>query len=326
MCVWLCVFLLQVWGRVSALNLGKGLWKSECESHSLERWRWTVFETTAAGTVSITFCSPCFLSKSFDFPRGRLDKIRFKLISDDIALGDPGYSPQSQFLEFFFHAIPDVPSGKPRLLYGKSSCSLNLNKYLVYNWSTFDTYMIVYAISINTTQSQQSLRWTRSPLPSRTRIPSLPGHLDGAKLPQIAPNCPSSNRSSDDKSLDLGCYPFFQSNSKTKLSSCRMLQVISSLNLFMQFYIYIYMYDVFMHYIIIYLHTYITYHYMTVCLVTSTLFVLKSPFFLALFTFNRFHRWIGVRENLQEISWNFPWNMRFLDTFPWTRPLNSIAQ
>ena len=140
---------------------------------------------------------------------------------------------------------------------------------------------------------------------------------------QIAPNCPSSNRSSDDKSLDLGCYPFFQSNSKTKLSSCRMLQVISSLNLFMQFYIYIYiyMYDVFMHYIIIYLHTYITYHYMTVCLVTSTLFVLKSPFFLALFTFNRFHRWIGVRENLQEISWNFPWNMRFLDTFPWTRPL-----
>ena len=187
MCVWLCVFLLQVWGRVSVLNLGKGLWKSECESHSLERWRWTVFEATAAGTVSITFCNPCFLSKSFDFPRERLDKSRFKPISDDIALGDPGYSPQSQFLEFFFHAIPDVPSGKPRLLYGKSSCSLNLNKYLIYKWSTFDTYMIVYAISINTTQSQQSLRWTRSLLPSRTRIPSLPGHLDGAKLPQIAP-------------------------------------------------------------------------------------------------------------------------------------------
>ena len=113
-CVIVCVFLLQVWGRVSVLNLGKGLWKSECESHSLERWRWTVFETTAAGTVSITFCNPCFLSKSFDFPRERLDKIRFKLISDDIALGDPSYSPQSQFLEFFFHAIPDVPSGKPR--------------------------------------------------------------------------------------------------------------------------------------------------------------------------------------------------------------------
>ena len=54
-------------------------------------------------------------------------------------------------------------------------------------------------------------------------------------------------------------------------------------------------------------------------------FVVKSPFFLALFTFNRFHRWIGVMENLQEISWNFPWNMRFLDTFP-CRPLNSIAQ
>ena len=236
MCVWLCVFLLQVWGRVSALNLGKGLWKSECESHSLERWRWTVFETTAAGTVSITFCSPCFLSKSFDFPRGRLDKIRFKLISDDIALGDPGYSPQSQFLEFFFHAIPDVPSGKPRLLYGKSSCSLNLNKYLVYKWSTFDTYMIVYAISINTTQSQQSLRWTRSPLPSRTRIPSLPGHLDGAKLPQIAP-VPTGQVMINH--WIWGVTLFFQSNSKTKLSSCRMLQVISSLNLFMQFYIYI---------------------------------------------------------------------------------------
>ena len=205
---------------------------------------------------------------------------------------------------------------------------------------------------------------------------------------QIAPNCPSSNRSSDDKSLDLGCYLFFQSNSKTKLSSYRMLQVISPLNLFMQYYILVYMYCVFMHYIIMYLHTYITHHYMTLCLVTlhdSTVllhisshvllelswhpeiyiyiyvcvwlvppindcksqclitnepstninqpslinnlhtFVVKSPFFLALFTFNRFHRWIGVMENLQEISWNFPWNMRFLDTFP-CRPLNSIAQ
>ena len=89
---------LEIWMRVALIG----------------RWRWTVFETTAAGTVSITFCNPCFLSKSFDFPRERLDKIRFKLISDDIALGDPSYSPQSQFLEFFFHAIPDVPSGKPR--------------------------------------------------------------------------------------------------------------------------------------------------------------------------------------------------------------------
>ena len=33
---------------------------------------------------------------------------------------------------------------------------------------------------------------------------------------QIAPNCPSSNRSSDDKSLDLGCYPFFSIKFKDK--------------------------------------------------------------------------------------------------------------
>ena len=72
---------------------------------------------------------------------------------------------------------------------------------------------------------------------------------------QIAPNCPSSNRSSDDKSLDLGVLPFFQSNSKTKLSSCRMLQVISPLNLFMQYYILIYIYICMMYLCITLLYT-----------------------------------------------------------------------
>ena len=138
---------------------------------------------------------------------------------------------------------------------------------------------------------------------------------------QIAPNCPSSNRSSDDKSLDLGCYPFFSIKFKDKAFQLQdVAGYIFPKSIHAVLYIYIYVWCIYAlhYYILAYIH-YVSLHDSVLSYIHT--FCAEITIFLALFTFNRFHRWIGVRENLQEISWNFPWNMRFLDTFPWTRPL-----